>query len=84
MKYVVLAWKRSQTLDCRLSKLKRLPNLLPELREVLLKDTPLVEDDPSSFYFDKEEVAFKNEERRYVDVSDISDTEYNVPLSHLW
>lgn len=67
-------------IDCRWSKVKRLPDLhhLPELLKVLLKGTPLIEDDPSSFYFDKEEVLFNTEERGHVYVSDISDTEYNA------
>lgn len=70
---------RLKTLDCRYSKLKHLPDLhhLPELQKVLLEETPLVEDDPSSFYFDKSVVLYNCEDTGRVDVSDISDTEYN-------
>jgi hypothetical protein len=67
-----------KTLDCSGSKLKRLPDLhhLPALQKVLLRKIPLIEDDPSSFYFDKTEVLFNCEETRpdVVGVSDISDT----------
>jgi len=69
-----------ETLDCEDSKLKHLPDLrhLPALRKICLEGTPLVEDDPSSFYFGTVEALFNCGKTRHVDVSDISDTEHNL------
>jgi hypothetical protein len=67
-----------KTLVCDGSELKHLPDLhhLPKLQYIFLMGTPLIEDDPSSFYFDKTKVSFNREEKSVlVEVSDIGDDE---------
>ena len=76
-KLISLIW-----LDCSFSSLETLPDLhhLPVLQCVSLYDTTLIEDDPSSFYFDKKDVSYNdNKSPVYVDVSDVSDEENNLP-----
>jgi hypothetical protein len=64
-----------EELDCYGSELKTLPDLshLPHLRDVMLRECPVV-DDPSSPYFRRDFVQYKRGDK-HVDVSDTSDSE---------
>jgi len=60
------------------TKLKLNESYKLQLNTFWLHNTPLIEDDPSSFYFDKGKVLFNCEETRYIDVNDINDTKHNL------